>query len=405
MQIGIVGAPNKGKSRFFSALCAMDVAVADYPFTTIEPNRGVALLRVPCAHVGLGLPKCDARGGHCHGGMREVAVQVLDVAGLVPGAHDGRGMGNKFLDDLRNADGFIQVVDASGRTDLEGNPASDFPLDEEIGFLGDEMEAWLEDVVRRNYPKFRNQGLSEVGEALSGLGYSERAIGEAAGKDGLPLVKILWSEEQIRKFARNLYADGKPRLVAANKADIPGTPERIGKMEKNKGRGGNGGPIPAGSGGAAPMPPIVPCSAAYEYALNKAALKGLVDYRPGADAFDILGMPDEKQRGALEQMRRFVRQNGGTGVPQALGALVFGMLKMMVVYPVEDENRYSDRQGTVLPDALLVPEGTTAIGLAAKIHTDLATGFVGALDARTKMRVGRDHPLKDGDIVKIVAAR
>ncbi|MFH1095817.1 MAG: YchF-related putative GTPase [Candidatus Micrarchaeota archaeon] len=402
MQIGIVGAPNKGKSRFFSALCAMDVAVADYPFTTIEPNRGVALLRVPCAHVSLGLEKCDARGAHCRDGMREIAVPMLDVAGLVPGAHDGRGMGNKFLDDLRNADGFIQVVDASGRTDLDGNAADDFPLEEEIGFLGEEMEAWLQDVVRRNYPKFRNQGLNEVGEALSGLGYGTRAISEAVEKDGLPLTRILWDDRQIDAFARNLYANGKPRLVAANKADIPGTLERIKKLKNGPAREGR--PL-EGNGTGRALPPIVPCSAAYEYALGKAALKGLVDYRSGAKTFEVVGKPDEKQGAALEQMRQFVLRNGGTGVPQALHQMVFGLLMQMVVYPVEDENRYSDRQGTVLPDALLVPEGTTAVGLAGMIHTDLARGFVGAVDARTKMRVGRDHALKDGDIVKIVSTR
>lgn len=393
MLIGVVGAPNKGKSRLFSALTATEVQVADYPFTTIDPNRGTALLRVPCAHVALGLPKCDARGGHCKDGMREIAVPLMDVAGLVPDAHSGKGMGNQFLNDLSLADGFIQVVDASGRTNLEGLAATDFPLEEDIAFLGKEMEAWLTQVVERNFGKFKNQGMPQMAEALSGLGFNQAQAAHAALEAKLITDRILWTEEELKRFAHFLYASGKPMVVAANKADLPGVREKVEK-EKEEMEFSNLG-----------ADDIIACSAAYEYALLKADRAGLVDYKPGAKEFEIIGKPDERQKAALEQMQKFVKENGGTGAHQALARLVFGKLGMIVVYPVEDEGKYCNNLGEVLPDALLLPKGTTAIGLAAKVHTDLAAKFIGAIDAKTKRRVGRDHELQFGDIIKIVAGR
>lgn len=392
MLIGVVGAPNKGKSRLFSALTSSEVQVADYPFTTIEPNRGVALLRIPCAHVALGLPKCDARGGHCKNGVREIAVQLLDVAGLVPDAHTGKGMGNQFLDDLRVADGFLQVIDASGRTDLEGQQkieeAGIEPLEAELDFMQKELEHWLAQVIMRNLPKFKHRGLHEMAEALSGLGYSPGQLNGAALKAKLDVEKILWDAGDVERFAQALYSSGKPRVVVANKSDLPGARERALKLQA-----------------ARSDVTIVPASAAYEYALQKAAGAGLVDYKSGAKEFAIIGNPDARQKQALEAMQKFVKENGGTGVPQALEAMVFSKLGMMVAYPVEDENHYCNNFGEVLPDVLLLPAGTTAIGLAAKIHTDLAAKFIGAVDAKTKRRVGREHVLQFGDIIKIVAGR
>ncbi|MCL6089189.1 MAG: 50S ribosome-binding GTPase, partial [Candidatus Marsarchaeota archaeon] len=268
------------------------------PFTTIQPNQGVAMLRMKCAHVEMGLAKCDARGGHCKEGMREIAVPLLDVAGLVPGASEGRGMGNQFLDDLRTADGFMQVVDASGRTDLEGKPASDFPLEEETGFLQAELAGWLAGILKRNEAKYKNRGLAELMEAVSGLGYTSSQITVAAQKAGVSLERIQWSGEQTMRFAKNLWADGKPMVVAANKADLPGAMERVKRMQTGREDGESSGGASA-SGHAA----IRPCSAMYEHALQKAARAGMIKYSPGAADFEITGSPDAAQRQALERMR------------------------------------------------------------------------------------------------------
>lgn len=395
MLIGIIGAPNKGKSLLFTALTSVEVPSADYPFTTIEPNRGVALLRVKCAHAAMGLPKCDARGGHCKDGMREIAVPLLDVAGLVPGASEGRGKGNQFLDDLRAADGFIQVVDSSGRTDLEGQATQGFPLDEEVGFLQGELAGWLGGILKRNEAKYKNRGLVELMEAISGLGYTSSQITVAAQKAGLSVERIQWDNGQTAQFAKNLWADGKPMLVAANKADLPGAMERVKKLQEAQKSAGTTGHAAS----------VRPCSAMYEHVLQKAVKAGVVKYESGAADFEIIGGADGAQKAALERIRAFMKENGGTGVHAALKELVFTKLGMMVVYPVEDENHCTDRKGFVLPDAFLVPAGTTAVQMAAAVHTDLAKSFIGAVDAKTKRRVGRDHVLQDGDIIKIVAAR
>ena len=114
--------------------------IAAYPFTTIKANKGVAHIRARCPHVELNT-QCVPRNAPCERGTRMIPVELLDVAGLVPDAWQGRGLGNQFLDDLRQADALIHVVDASGSTDIEGNPVpagSHDPL-EDIDFLEREI--------------------------------------------------------------------------------------------------------------------------------------------------------------------------------------------------------------------------------------------------------------------------
>ena len=79
------------------------------------------------------------------------------------------------------------------------------------------------------------------------------------------------------------------------------------------------------------------------------------------------------------------------------------LLNLVVAYPVEDETHWTDKKGNVLPDAFLVPKGSTAKDLAFRVHTDLGKGFIRAINARTKMVVGHDYALQDGDVIKIVA--
>src|SRR3989344_2853460 len=125
MLIGLVGKPSVGKSTFFKASTLVDVAIASYPFTTIKPNRGVGYVKVDCIDKEFGL-KCQPNHGFCINGIRFVPVELMDVAGLVPGASEGRGLGNRFLDDLRQADAFIHIVDISGTTDAEGKQTKDY---------------------------------------------------------------------------------------------------------------------------------------------------------------------------------------------------------------------------------------------------------------------------------------
>ena len=110
MKVGLVGKPNAGKSTFFTAITSAVAQIGDYPFTTIDKNVGIAYVRKSCPSEELGLVP-NPNNSICEKGIRYIPVEVIDVAGLVPGAHEGKGVGNKFLDDLRQADVLIHVVD------------------------------------------------------------------------------------------------------------------------------------------------------------------------------------------------------------------------------------------------------------------------------------------------------
>jgi len=397
MLIGVVGAPNKGKSTFFSAATMVDAAIANYPFTTITPNRGVTYVRSPCPHVGLGLAKCDPKNSRCVEGVRLVPINMIDVPGLVPDAYRGRGLGNKFLDSVREADALIQLVDASGRTDLHGNACEFSAPWEEPEFLKNEIAMWLAGIMARK-PLHGQNGLKEIAVSLSGLKISEGMLSSAALACGLDITCGLPDEEGTARLAREIVERRMPIAIAYNKIDAPGARENFEKA-KNGGKPGEAGGAGAQEGG------IFACSAAVELALRKASERGIVRYAPGAKDFEVVGKPDEKQAEGLVKMRGILAENGGSGVQEIIDWVVYRKLKGIVVYPVEDEHRFSNHKGDVLPDALLVPQGTTAIQLAVKIHTDLANRFVGAVDARKKIRVGAEHALENGDVIKISASR
>lgn len=391
VEIGLVGKPNVGKSTMFVAMTLHTVPIAPYPFTTIEPNRGVGFVRAKCPHPEKGAA-CAPRNSQCVGGTRLIPITLIDVAGLVPGAHEGRGLGNKFLDDLRQADGLIQVVDASGATDAEGNPCEPGEYDpmKEIEFLREEIAWWIAGILERNWEREVKRLQIEskkverfIAERLAGLGIKESMVHAAMKEPGLPADPAKWSKGSIVEFSRRLRAASKPIKVAANKGDVAGD-----EMKKRLVDGGG-----------------VLCSAEYERALRLAAQKGLVDYVPGAGAFKVLKPEalNDAQRGALAKIQEYMAAAGGTGVQAVLEAVAFDTLHLIPVYPVEDETRWTDKQGAILPDALLVPKGSTARDLAFRVHTDLGNNFIRAIDARTKRALGADHALAAGDVVKIVA--
>ncbi|VVB99325.1 Ribosome-binding ATPase YchF [uncultured archaeon] len=405
MLIGVVGAPNKGKSTFFSAATLVDAQIANYPFTTINPNRGVTYVRSPCPHVELGLPKCDPKNSRCVDGVRLVPINIIDVAGLVPGAHEGKGLGNKFLDNLREADALIQVVDGTGRTDLQGNACSACDPMEETVFLKDEIAHWLADIMLRGGGKAPGgmahgtgspgsasggSGSREMAKRLSGLKIDEAMLLHAANECGLDIGDGMPDAEGALSLARAVLERRMPIIIAFNKMDASGARENFGKA--SAAAGGNGANI-------------FPCSSAVELALRKASEHNMIKYTPGAKEFAVSGAPDEKQKEALQRMAAFISANNGSGVQEIIDYIVYQKLKGIIVYPVEDEHKFSNHKGDVLPDAHLVPKGTTAHQLAGMIHTDLASKFIGAVDVKRHIRVGADHPLENGDVIKIVAGR
>jgi hypothetical protein len=396
--LGIVGKPNTGKSTFFSAATLAFAEIANYPFTTIKPNRGVGHVRTPCVHEEFGV-RDNPVNSLCLDGVRLVPVEFIDVAGLVPGAWEGRGLGNQFLDELRKADALIHIVDASGGTDCEGKLCKSGEHDplEDVRFLEHEITMWMASILKKDWPKIARTVEAEskdlysmLEDRLSGLQIRRMHIFEAARKAGLNADRpATWSDDDFLKFVDTLRKIAKPMLIVANKMDVPTAEENLERLRKLSYL-------------------VVPSCSEAELALRRAAEKQLVDYRPGDGNFNVLKPGDlsESQVKALGAIREKVLiKYGSTGVQEAVNMAYFKLLGMITVYPVEDIEHLSNHNGQVLPDAYLVPYGTTARQLAYLIHTELGEGFIYAIEAREKKRVGEDYVLKDRDVVSIVSAR
>jgi len=394
MLVGLIGKPNTGKSSFFSAATMIDVPIANYPFTTIQPNVGIAYVLKKCVHEELGVND-NPKNSLCINGIRHIPVKLVDVAGLIPDASKGLGLGNKFLDELRRADALIHVVDASGSTDKEGRsvqPGSHDPS-EDIFFVEKEYDSWLAGIIKKDWEKIahltdQSKALEELLEKLAGLGVSRGELAEAIRRSNITGKRFQqWIEEDIFSLATQLRKLTKPILVAANKCDLPEAEENIKKLQ-NTGR------------------LVIPTSAAAELLLKKASQRGLIDYIPGSSYFHIKDsslLTPEQLKALRSVEEKVLKKWGSTGVQKALNEAYFTLLGGVVVYPVEDENRYSDKYGNVLPDAYIMPRGSTARDLAYRIHTELGAGFIYAIDARKKQRLSAEYVLKDGDVIRIVS--
>ncbi|MHA2431656.1 MAG: redox-regulated ATPase YchF [Candidatus Thorarchaeota archaeon] len=398
--VGIVGKPSCGKTSFTNAACMTDFKVGSYPFTTIDANVGVTHVRAPCACRDFDVED-NPQNSLCVDGVRLVPIKLIDVAGLVPGAHEGRGMGNKFLDDLRQADVLIHIVDASGALDAEGQEISAGAYDpvEDVKFLEDEITQWVLEIIHKDWRRLAGRVRAEgvnldeiLLEKLSGLKIRRRHIRKAIRDSGLKAEAAdKWSDDEIKEFASLLWRTSKPIIIAANKIDRPGAEENFKRLQETF-----------------PDYLVVAVSALAEKVLKDLESKGVISYVPGDDDFEVQ-KPDalgESELAQLDKLRsEILRKFGGTGVQNILNKAVFDFLQMITVYPVHDVSSLSDGDGNVLPDVFLVPEGTTAKEFAGYIHTDLMESFIHAIDARTNMRIGDKHVLKDCDVVKIVSAK
>jgi len=391
MLIGLVGKPSSGKSTFFQAATMVSVPRAAYPFTTIEPNRGMGYTRIDCIDTEFGV-QCNPRRGYCIKHQRFIQVELLDVAGLVPGAHEGKGLGNKFLDDLRSADALIHIVDASGSTNEKGEsvePGSYDPIND-IKFLEEEIGLWIYDILKRGFDRVRKEQRIKkmspedaLGIPLTGLNISPGTIKPVI--QNKPNKLIEWSEEDLREIAMEIQRIGKPIIIAANKCDKPTAKKNIERMQKKF-----------------PNRIIIPTSAELELALKEASKKEYIEYLPGDTTFKIIKDMNEKQKNGLNFTKNIIENcEYGTGIQKILNTIVFDVLKYNAIFP-GGVNKLTDSKGNVLPDVFLMPPNSTAKDFAGTIHSDFADKFIKAIDVRTKRAHGADYILKNRDILEIV---
>jgi ribosome-binding ATPase YchF (GTP1/OBG family) len=383
--LALAGKPNCGKSTFFRAATLAPAEIANYPFTTINANFGVAFTRTLCPCKSLSVT-CES----CHEGVRFVPVNLVDVAGLVPDAHKGRGLGNQFLDNLRQADAILHIVDASGSTDSEGNPVEIGSHDpkEDVIFLGYEMTMWIYGILEKHWAKLQRQAQSKtypvhkgISEVLTGLRITPEDVRDAEEAAGIDLAHA--DADALIRFCREITKISKPMINVGNKVDQ--APEPVIAALKTEG--------------------FLFTSAAGELALRNAAQAKLIRYVPGDPGFSLINEQalSAPQKIGLARIAEVMQKFGGTGIQQAIDHTIREVLGLIVVFPVEDEHKFSDSKGRVLPDAFLMKKGSTPRDLAFMVHTDIGKGFLYAVDARTKMRVKDTHVLQDGDVIRIVS--
>ena len=395
MKIGLIGKPNTGKSTFFNACTLLNVNMANYPFTTIEPSTGVAYVKTSCVCKELEIEDSPVNS-ICIDNQRLIPVKIVDIAGLVPGASKGRGLGNKFLDDIRQADVLIHVIDLSGKTDEEGRILTDSkrnPIDD-ITMIETELDNWIYDIIDKDWDQIgrtstgdKKKFIDLLSDKLSGLSINQSHINASIKNAELVIKSVTeFSNDDKMKLVKELRKISKPIIIAGNKIDLAETDDY--EDIKKSGR------------------EIIPTASEAELLLRRASENGVIQYVSGNNHYTISESKEitKQQKNALETVKKQVLDRWNTtGVQLVLNFAFFDLLDMITVYPVEDENKYRNKKGNTLPDAYLLKNGSTAKDLAFKIHSEIGNKFLYAVDAKTKKRVSNDYVLKNNDIIKIVS--
>jgi len=392
MLIGLVGKPSCGKSTFFKACTLADVLIAPYPFATIKPNHGVGYVKIDCIDKEFNV-KCNPHKGYCIHGNRFVPIDLMDVAGLVEGASEGKGLGNEFLSDLSAADAFIHIVDISGETDAGGKETKGYNPVLDVKMLENELDLWYLGILNKVWKGFarivqntKQELHKAIANQFSGLKVTEDIVKRILVKGNYNVEKPAdWNESEIRRFAHELRHVTKPMIIAANKCDRPDSASNLEKLKE-----------------AYPQLMIVPCSADSELSLRLANNAGLIEYIPGEKDFKYLKELNDKQKVAIETIKKNVLDSyGSTGVQEVLNKVVFDLLKYIAVFPA-GAHKLADSKGNILPDCFLLPDGSTVLDFAYTVHTDLGKNFIKAINAKTKQYVGKEHVVKHRDGFEIV---
>eukprot|EP01065_Artemidia_motanka_P019983 TRINITY_DN23904_c3_g1_i1.p1 TRINITY_DN23904_c3_g1~~TRINITY_DN23904_c3_g1_i1.p1 ORF type:complete len:880 (+),score=250.20 TRINITY_DN23904_c3_g1_i1:88-2727(+) len=382
--VGLVGKPSAGKSTLFNAATGDDRAarVAPHPFTTIDPNVGEGYAPCPSPHRDHGVPdeECAALHGLLAGerAARFVPIQVRDVAGLVPGAYQGRGKGNQFLDDLVDADVLIQVVDASGTTDAEGNakdgsakgaPGRTADVSEEVHWVRAEIHQWIYGNLRRRWESLRKRP-QRLPVMFSGYHATEAVVLMAAERAGLevsgPQALLSWTPQMLHLLVAHFIRLRFPVLVAMNKLDLASTAANVAAARRKL-----------------PHEAIAAISAHTETELVRLRREGCVRYTVGAPPVGEL--PGD--------VRQFLEANQwSSGVPEALATAV-ALRPCVRVFPVTNTATLDAFGQGPLAHCLLLRPGSSAEDLyrVLKRKRMLDGDFIRSV---TRSPAGAEAPIK-----------
>ena len=398
IKIGLIGKTNTGKTTFFNSATLSSAEISTYPFTTKKAETAKAYAITLCVHPEFNVID-NPNNSKCSDGWRYIPIELIDLPGLIKDAWKGKGLGNQFLSIAAQSDVLLHVVDVSGSVDSSGkvsevgtgDPISDYADIEE------ELMMWYHKILEGNRDKLSklikttNDKIEALTDLYRGIGVNKNNIKETLKITGLEDKDFdNFDVKDTKQFASTLRKISKPTLIVANKIDIEGGDKTFDRLRERYTDN-----------------IVVPASADSELSLRRAEQKGLIKYSPGSEQFDIL-KPQElnsKQQNALEFIKKDIMgEYMRTGVQFAINIAVFKLLKMNSVYPVANEEKLSDKKGRVLPDLILMKDGSTVTDLANEIHSDLQKGLLYAKDLRYNLRLPLDYQLRDRDVISLVSA-
>ena len=288
-------------------------------------------------------------------------IELLDVAGLVPGAHQGKGLGNKFLDDLRHADALIHVVDVSGTTDAEGKATRGYDPSNDIVWLRSEIVRWIQGnlmekwgSIKRRHVAIKASPVDTLQGQFSGYGSTSQTVARCLDKLQLKEPLEHWSDETVEKVVHAFTDEKFPTVIALNKIDHPDADKNIAKIAK-----------------AQDPQSIVLCSAISEVFLRRLSKQGYIKYVEGSEFLDTredlieqgdsegggLKEMDEKLKTRIENLKDMVLYRfGSTGVVQVLSRAA-ELLGLVPIFPVRNVHTFgsgSAGANMVFRDCVLV---------------------------------------------------
>ncbi|OMJ15496.1 putative GTP-binding protein [Smittium culicis] len=430
--IACVGKPSAGKSSFLNAVTDATAKVGNYPFTTIEPNQGIAYYPTTCPCKRYNISEyCKPKYGWCDKGERFLPIKMIDVAGLVPGASEGRGLGNRFLDDLRHADVLIHIVDSSGTTDENGKVTKGYDPTNDIEWLRSEIHAWIfnnmnkkwDSTVRRHIAT-KSTSANTLQSQLSGYGANKDIVMNSLGSDYSKLPLNEWKNEDLYNFVFRFIDVRFPTVIALNKIDHPDSDTNITRIikrytqaNKNSMKLNSDEESVKSSVHGVNADRIVLTSALSECYLKLLEKQKYILYKTGDEDFtsladdpslsDKLVSFDSNVADELERIRDLVLYRYfSTGTQQTIVKAVES-LGMIPVYPVKKiptilpaNSASGDSSNTitgkdVFRDAMLVKSGTTVRQFAEILGDDFARNFNGA-ETIGNMQLGEDDVIVPG---------